>query len=63
MAVLEELGLPAEVEHVRDVREIAALGVCGVPALLINGVVMAMGSAPTKGLLKNWLAEANQHNK
>ncbi|MCX5892835.1 MAG: thioredoxin family protein [Deltaproteobacteria bacterium] len=63
MEVLEELGLPADVEHVRDVREIAALGVCGVPALLINGKVMAVGSAPTKGMLKNWLAEANQQKK
>ena len=36
MTVLAELGLPAEVEHVRDPREIVALGIMGTPALLIN---------------------------
>ncbi len=63
MAVLEELGLPGEVEHVRDVREIAASGVCGAPALLINGKVMAVGQVPAKGMLKKWLAEANHQKK
>jgi small redox-active disulfide protein 2 len=56
MAVLAELGLPAAVEHVRDVREIAALGIMSTPALLINGEVKAVGAAPTKAMLKQWLA-------
>lgn len=56
MAVLAELGLPAEVEHVRDVREIAALGIMSTPALLINGEVKAMGTEPTRAQLKQWLA-------
>jgi small redox-active disulfide protein 2 len=55
MTVLAELGLPAEVEHVRDVREIAALGIMGTPALLINGEVKAVGTAPTRAMLKKWL--------
>ena len=63
MAVLAELGLPGEVEHVRDVKEIALLGVMGVPALLINDEVKAVGQAPTKEMLKKWLAEANQQKK
>ncbi len=63
MAALEELSLPAEVEHVRDVKEIAALGVCGTPALLINDRLKAVGPAPTKALLKTWLAEAGHQNK
>jgi small redox-active disulfide protein 2 len=58
MAVLLELNLPADVEHVREVREIAALGVIAVPALLINDEVKATGKAPTKAMLKAWLAEA-----
>ena len=60
MAVLEEMGLPAEVEHVRDLKEIATLGVCGTPALLINDRIMAMGPAPSTAILKRWLAAANQ---
>ncbi len=48
MDVLAELGLLADVEHIRDVKEIAALGVLGVPALLINGEVKAVGTVPSK---------------
>jgi small redox-active disulfide protein 2 len=55
MAVLAELGLPAEVEHVRDVREIAALGIMSTPALLINGEVKTLGTEPTRAMLKKWL--------
>jgi small redox-active disulfide protein 2 len=63
ITVLGELSLPAEVEHVRDVREIAAFGICGMPALLINDELKAVGSAPSKEMLKKWLAEANQTEK
>lgn len=62
MAVLEELGLAAAVEHVRDLKEIAALGVIGIPALMINEKVAAVGQVPTKEMLKKWLAEA-MHQK
>ena len=62
MTALSELGLPAEVEHIRDVREIAALGVLGVPALLINDEVKAVGTVPTKAMLKEWLT-AVSHQK
>lgn len=62
MSVLAELGLPAEVEHVRDVREIAALGIMSTPAFLINGEVKSIGTAPTKAMLKQWLTEVS-HQK
>jgi hypothetical protein len=55
MTALSELGLPAAVEHIRAVQEIAAMGVMGVPALLINNEVKAVGSVPTKAMLKEWL--------
>ncbi len=57
MEVLAELDLPAEVEHVRDMQEITALGVFGTPALLINDDVKAVGQVPTREALKNWLKE------
>ena len=63
MAVLGELGLPGEVEHVRDMKEITALGVFGTPALMINDEVKAVGAVPTKEMLKKWLAEANHQKK
>jgi small redox-active disulfide protein 2 len=46
MAMLGELSLPAEVEHVRDLRDIMAFGVFGTPALLINGDIKAVGHLP-----------------
>jgi len=57
MEVLVELGLPAEVEHVRDMKEITALGVFGTPALLINDEVKAVGQVPNREALKKWLQE------
>jgi small redox-active disulfide protein 2 len=57
MAVVTELGLPAEVEYVSNPKEILALGVLGVPALLINNVVKIAGRLPTKQMLRNWLLE------
>jgi small redox-active disulfide protein 2 len=63
MSVMGELALPGDVEHVRDVKEIALAGVMGVPALMINDEVKSVGQVPTKELLKKWLAEANQQKK
>lgn len=58
MAVLAELGLPAEVEHIRDMQEITALGVFGTPALLINDDIKSVGQLPGQEALKKWLREA-----
>jgi len=58
MAVLGEMGLPAEMEHVRDMKEITGLGVFGTPALLINDEVKAVGTLPTREALKKWLQES-----
>lgn len=59
MGVLTELGLPAGVEHIMDIKEIARYGVMGSPALLINGKVVAVGSVPPRSRIKNWLVEAS----
>jgi small redox-active disulfide protein 2 len=60
MAVLAELGLAADLEHVRDVRAIAAYGVMGSPALVIDGKVVAAGKIPSKNQLKEWLKAASK---
>jgi hypothetical protein len=44
--------VPAEVEHVRDMKAIIALGVFGTPALLINDGVKAVGNLPSREALK-----------
>jgi len=59
MGVLTELDLPACVDHVTDIKEIARYGIMGSPALLINGKAVAVGSVPPRDRIKKWLAEAS----
>jgi small redox-active disulfide protein 2 len=56
--VMAETGIVADVEHVRDIKEIGRYGVMGTPALLINGKVKSVGKVPPKNKLKEWLQEA-----
>lgn len=58
MEVLSEIQMPASVEHVKDIREIASYGIVGVPALVINGKVVATGSIPPRRKIREWLLEA-----
>ena len=57
MVVLAEMNLAADLEHVRDIKEIGRYGVMGTPALVINGKVMCVGKVPTKEKIKEWLSE------
>ena len=60
MALMAELNIAADLEHVRDPIEIANYGVIGSPALIINGSVKAVGSVPPKNKLKEWLLKATK---
>jgi small redox-active disulfide protein 2 len=60
MTVMTELNLPADLDHVRDLKEIACYGVMGNPALVINGKVVAAGRVPSKNQLKEWLRAASK---
>lgn len=53
------LNLVGDVEHVREVKEIGKYGVMGVPALIINGKVKAVGHVPPKSKIEQWLLEAH----
>ena len=63
MAVMSENGITAEFDHVRDVAEIARLGVMGVPALVINNEVKVVGSVPPRKRIKAWVLEAAAGSK
>jgi small redox-active disulfide protein 2 len=58
MNLMAELKIQADLEHVRDPLEIGSYGVIAMPAVVINGKVMAAGRVPSKGTLKEWLLEA-----
>lgn len=55
--VLQELGLPVDVQHIRDAQEIARYGVIATPALVINGKLMSTGRVPARNQLKEWLSK------
>jgi len=55
--VLCEMNLSADVEHVRDIKEIGRYGVMGTPGLIINGKVTSVGKVPPRAKLKKWFAE------
>ncbi|MBU2516053.1 MAG: thioredoxin family protein [Proteobacteria bacterium] len=55
---MARLGLAGEVERVSGDLEIAALGVRGTPALVIQGQVKAVGSIPPDGQIEAWLRQA-----
>jgi small redox-active disulfide protein 2 len=57
MEIMTEMNLPADLEHVTDIKEIGKYGVMGMPALIVNGKVMCAGKVPTKKKLKEWLSE------
>ncbi len=57
MEVLSDMNLIADLEHVRDVEQIAKYRVKGTPALIINGKVMCSGRIPSKNKIRKWLEE------
>jgi hypothetical protein len=58
MAVMSELNLAADLEHVTDIKEIARYQVMGSPALIINGKILSVGTVPAKKQLADWLKQA-----
>ena len=54
--VLQELSMPAVVEHVYDIRDYSKLGVTLSPAVLIDGKIVFSGRVPTADELKKFLA-------
>jgi small redox-active disulfide protein 2 len=55
---IDESGISAEVEKVTDMMKIAAYGVFGTPAVVINGEVKSVGKIPKKDEIKKWLTAA-----
>jgi quercetin dioxygenase-like cupin family protein len=62
MEALTEIGLAADLEHIKDADRIAEYKVKTTPALIINGNVMGSGGVPSKNEIHNWLKEFG-HNE
>jgi small redox-active disulfide protein 2 len=52
-----ESGVDAQVEKVTGVMEIAAFGVFGTPAVVIDGQVKSVGKVPSKNEVLAWLGK------
>ncbi len=52
-----ESGVPASVEKITDLLEIATYGVLGLPAVVVDGRVKCVGKIPKKENVKGWLKE------
>lgn len=55
--VLSELKIPGDLSHVTDPVEIAKFGVLGVPALVINGRIVCVGTVPDRNRVRQWLLD------
>jgi small redox-active disulfide protein 2 len=56
-----EMNLAAEIVHVSDWEEMAALGVLRTPAVVIDGKIASMGRVPSVAELKAMLGGAATH--
>lgn len=56
--VMAEMNLAGDLRHVTDIKEIGSYGVMGMPALIINDKVVAVGSVPEKKKIQQWLSDA-----
>ena len=56
--VMAESNITGEVEHVRDLAEIANYGLVPTPALVINGKIKSSGRLPEERQVLQWLREA-----
>ena len=56
MAAVDELKLAADVQHIRDLAQIASYGVVVTPVLVINGEVKVVGKVPTVKEIKAMLS-------
>ena len=54
---LAELNIPGDLSHVTDPAEIAKFGVLGVPALVINGRIVCVGTVPDRNRIRQWLLD------
>ena len=55
--VLAEMKIPGDLSHVTDPVEIAKFGVLGVPALVINGRIVCVGTVPDRNRVRQWLID------
>ena len=51
-ATLAEMNVAADIEHIKGLKQFAAMGVFMTPGLVVDGKVVAQGRLPSKDELK-----------
>jgi len=59
---MAEGNIMANIDHVRDPKEIGTYGVMGTPALIINDVVKCVGKVPPRSKIKEWIKEVKKED-
>lgn len=55
--VLDQRGIPTDIEHVKDLDEIWRYGVIQTPALVVGDRVLCSGRMPTRARIEAWFFE------
>jgi len=58
-AAAEKLGIPYELQHVKDINEFIKRGVMMTPALAVDGTVRVSGKVPSEAEIARILAAAH----
>lgn len=53
--VLAEIGIPADIEKVTEIKKIMAYGILTTPGLVMNGKVKSSGRIPRPEEIKSWV--------
>jgi len=56
--VVKELGISAEIEDVKDIKQIMEYPILTTPGLVINGKLVCSGRAPTKAEVTTFITTA-----
>ena len=57
--VIAETGVDAEIEKVKDIMEIAKLGVFMTPSVVIDGEIKCVGKVPKKDDITAWVKKGS----
>ena len=57
-AAADKLGVPYQLEHIKDIKQFSQYGVMFTPALVVDGKVVVSGRAPSEAELTKILSAA-----
>ena len=55
---VSDLDVNAEIQKVKEIKEIAQSGILSTPGLIINNEIKSQGKLPDVGTIKEWIQEA-----